>query len=108
MVILFVTAMNSDFLGSSYGSQNQTHFLNVGNFDVFGSNRFLIKFARFVLAWNFDVVFLLVELVAIKLVEPLRIFTYDLMPLKKTILINFLVDVLHLSYKRGQIHLVDF
>lgn len=68
----------------------------------------MIEFARFVLARNFDVVFLLVELVAIKLVEPFRIFTYDLMPLIKTILINFLVDVLHLSNKGGQIHRVNF
>jgi len=66
--------MNGDLLRSPDGAQHQTHLLYAGYLNVFLTYRLLIEGRILILAGYFNVVFGLVELVAIQLVQPFRVF----------------------------------
>jgi len=73
VVVSLVATVNGDAFWATVGAHHQDFFSDRRNFDVF-AHYWLRHKGAFVLAWNLDIYFCVVEVIVIQVVEPLREF----------------------------------
>ena len=83
VIVLLVAAVNGDLFGSSHGAEHEAHLLKAGNLDVLLNLWLLIELLALTLTRDLNEDAILVELAAVVLVHPLRVFRQQLITRKQ-------------------------